>query len=134
VGEAVGSAHAHIAVDGAGDLRAERHHPALATLAAPDNGQPALHVNIFDGEAEDLTGPHAGLDEQSHDGLIAAVDERFTLAGLHQRRTLVVGKALDHLGVELWRFEVTQWVGVDLVLFHQPRGVPLKGATNPPPL
>ena len=107
-------------------LGAERHHPALAALAPPDDGQPLRQVHVVGAQADDLAGAHAGLDHQPHDGLVAAVDELLALACLDQPGAFVVGQPLDHRGVELGRRQVTQRVGVGQVLLDQPRAEALQ--------
>ena len=88
--------------------RADRHHAALAALAATDGERARGQVGIVDLERDDLAGPESGLEHDAHDGLVAAVPHGLLglcalgwRAGLDQGPELVVGERFDDALVEL---------------------------------
>jgi len=56
----VATAGANVSVHGGGGLRTERHHPALAALAAQHNCQSLGKVDVSERQGTHLTRPHPG--------------------------------------------------------------------------
>src|SRR3954462_13901459 len=64
VGESVGPAQSHVAVDGAPGTGPERHRASLATLTPPNHGDPVPKVDVLDRHADHLAGSSACFEHE----------------------------------------------------------------------
>jgi hypothetical protein len=113
LGVAVARTNAQVAVEGDGGLAAEGQG-ALAAALAEHQDHVQVQIEVGQAQADQLGPAGAGVEQEHHDGGIAATLEVLARAGGQQPTQAVLGDDRDGLLGHDGRAHLRHWTGGDL--------------------